>query len=409
METTPSQRLALGMAGAALVISVATSAWLTLHALDQPRSHPVTAPALAAPPGAGETGLTRIMFPNQALPDAAHSNQMISLAHNWFWHPREGWKRPAPDRPTAALTFESWYYGLAELNFDIRPPQGSTDWPGGRGMGFAARHDGSYASFTVGGRPYSVGGAGLKFNGGWTDQPLLELSEASGVAAPTVLRVRRGDNTSNLLLEGGWNPTLIFGLDGVNADQRGGRGALRFVGRPVDGSVLGFDDTEPESLLMASHPRHADSEARFSLSAGGRLSWGGGSEAPDVRLERSRAGRLSTDGELAAKGLVIGEDGAILRQLRSHVVALEPTAVPRGTTREQRFRVPGLASADMLFVNAPAQPNGIAVAHIRMAAPEEVAITFVNATANPLAPSSGTYTILAVQLDPPEAKTGARW
>src|SRR5258708_6501994 len=108
----------------------------------------------------------RVMFPVQEPPGAPHANTMVSLSQNWGWAQDGGWKRDDPAQPSVALTVESWFRGLAELNFDMEPPQGPAQggarageargeaqgettpigaWPGGRAMGLAARYDGSFA------------------------------------------------------------------------------------------------------------------------------------------------------------------------------------------------------------------------------------------------------------------------
>ena len=65
---------------------------------------------------AAENRRQRVMFPVQEPPGAPHVNTMVSLSHNWDWAQDGGWKRDDPAQPSVALTVESFFRGLAELN-----------------------------------------------------------------------------------------------------------------------------------------------------------------------------------------------------------------------------------------------------------------------------------------------------
>ncbi len=162
----PFTRMSPAFALAALTISILTAGALAIErlsdwALIQGSGGEPTSPA----PPFGPDIAARILFPRHGEPDSPHANEMISLAYNWGWNAETGWARSDLDKPSVALTLESWYDGLAELNFDMRPPRGFTGWPGGRALGLAARHDGTYATLSVGGprrrqRSATVNGVG---------------------------------------------------------------------------------------------------------------------------------------------------------------------------------------------------------------------------------------------------------
>ncbi len=111
------QRLSPAIALAALVVAVGSAVATHVGPIDW-SGFIGSGNAASSPPG---DGLTRVMFPVQVRENSAHHNNMISLAHNWGWDPGQGWSRN-PGLPSVALTLESFYNDLAELNLDMRPP-----------------------------------------------------------------------------------------------------------------------------------------------------------------------------------------------------------------------------------------------------------------------------------------------
>jgi len=209
-------RLPLILSTAAFGLSLAA---FTLTVMDRWRADPVVE-------GAGETLTTpelrpQVMFPALEDPEGRHVNHSIALAHNWSWSPLGGWRRDDLNEPSVALSMESWYRGLGELNFDMRPPAGYTDWLGGRAMGLAARYDGSFAILSVGGEPYSPGGSGAQIVAGRTADPIMTLFESEQASERDALRVQRSDRSTSVSLRGGVRPGLAFGLGEEPADGSG--------------------------------------------------------------------------------------------------------------------------------------------------------------------------------------------
>jgi hypothetical protein len=307
------------------------------------------------------------MFPVQMREDSAHHNNMISLAHNWGWDPGRGWTRD-PGLPSVALTLESFYNDLAELNFDMRPPGRPDNWPGGRAMGFAARHDGSYSTLTLGGQPYNAGSAGVKLTGGTRREPVVAIFEGEGGDGLDMLRVQRPDGTASLRVQGGENPALSFAMAGPPSDA------------PVF-SVKRSDRAET---------------AQFAMSAGGRLQWGDGRAATDVSLSRTGPGRIETDGELSVSSLRIG-GGAALQSVRLQHVDLKPARLGAQASRDDMIELRGIAPGSLVFVNGPEQPAGIAIANVRVAGEGRIALRFINMSANTASPAAGRYALFIVE------------
>jgi hypothetical protein len=76
---------------------------------------------------------------------------------------------------------------------------------------------------------------------------------------------------------------------------------------------------------------------------------------------------------------------------------LTPASVAANTSAEQTFSVPGLVVGDVVGVNPPSLQAGLAIAHARVSATDTLAIAWINATAGPLTPPSGTYLVAAVR------------
>ena len=103
---------------------------------------------------------------------------------------------------------------------------------------------------------------------------------------------------------------------------------------------------------------------------------------------------VATD-EIAAASLTLAGAGSTKVAALYHLSAsLTPAQVAANTTAEQTFTVNGVAVGDVIFVNKPTAQAGLGIAGVRVSAANQVAITFVNATASPIAPTAGqTYQI----------------
>jgi hypothetical protein len=205
---------------------------------------------------------TRVQFPVQSIEDSRFRNYMVSLTHNWIWDEERGWQRPAPHEPSVALTLESYFRGLAELNLDIAAPD-SNSWPGGRAMGFAARHDGTYTTLSVGGDMFNPAGMGVKLTAGTTSAPAVLVS-AGKQADQAAIELRRDNNGPSLALfvdgrfewrdeAGRVSASLAAAEDGLSLAGRTTAAALR-IG--ADGTaVTGFHVHALELAPPAIAPR----------------------------------------------------------------------------------------------------------------------------------------------------------
>lgn len=390
-------RLPLVLACAALALSALAAASV---AVDRVSRAVVIRDAgeVASPPAAvAPEHLAQIMYPIDGDGDGDHVNQMISLAHNWAWDDDTGWSRRDPARPSVALTVESWYRGLAELNFDMRPPRDHAPWPGGRPLGLFARHDGTYASLFVGGKPYSVGAAGIQLTGGFVADPIIWISEPQGRDNPTLLRVERADREANIVLGGGAEPFLSLGLSGAPADQAG-EGVIRVSGSPGGAPILSASGVSDAGTVLAVRASADDVAPRVRLAGDGRIEWSGGTTSPDVALLRTGPGRVRVEGELATAALRIG-DGNGIRAVRLVSVDIAPAPIRGASVAEQMIAAPGLNNDGLIIVNGPAQPAGIGVAGARLAERGMVAVSFFNVRPESARPTRGKYVLLAVEMD----------
>ncbi len=338
---------------------------------------------------------TRVMFPIQINPNTPHPNTMISLAHNWDWGRERGWVRDDPGAPSVALTMETWFHGLSELNFDMLAPGEDGPWPGGRGMGFAARHDGTFATLMVGGEPYSPGAAGVQFTGGHGPDPVVTVFETERHERGEVLRVQRAGGGASVVMQGGVGPGLAFGLAGRDAgDLRDG--VIRVVGDAGDSPVLNISGAGSDAAVLAVRASETDQTPNLRISSGGAIEWSDGRSAADVAIARSGPGQLAARGELVVNALRVGR-GATLQAIQTIPNELTPPVVPARSTTEHVVTIPGLVQGGLFFVNGPRQPAGIAVAGARPAGPDRVAIQFINTSDAPLQPTAGGYWILAIE------------
>lgn len=395
MRRTPSF-LPLALASIALVISIAAGATVAIERISDWTLIRAEGGYTTSPQSPFDSDtLTRILFPRLQKSDSPHDNNMISLTYNWDWDAGTGWSRPDPNAPSVALTLESWFYGLAELNLDMRPPRHYTEWPGGRLMGFVARHDGTYTALSLGGSMFNPAGSGVKLTGGFSTEPLLLLDEGPNPTG-SILQVVRGDKLPSVMLQGGATPSLAFGLSGTPADP-GGAGVLRFSGPLGDEPLINVVGSGTRSTLLASNSSGRSDAGTFRITADGRFEWRDSASELSAALS-AYSKRLVVDGGLAASSLQLGE-GAEIRQIRIVPAELEPTEIRAHGTAEQIFTVSGILPDAVIVLNGPAQPEGIGIAAVRASGDNAIAVTFVNASAEPKRPNAGRYLILAIVAD----------
>lgn len=80
--------------------------------------------------------------------------------------------------------------------------------------------------------------------------------------------------------------------------------------------------------------------------------------------------------------------GSTARTFYHTTATLSPVAVAANTTAEQTFTVQGVAVGDVIYVNKPTSQAGLALGGVRVSAANQIAITFVNATASPITPTA---------------------
>lgn len=336
---------------------------------------------------------SRLIFPVQVEPNSAFPNRMVSLTSNWHWSPDQGWTRPAAHEPSVALTMEPWFHGLSELNFDMEAPAGSV-WPGGRAMGLAAREDGDYVTWFMGGAPFKANASGVKITGGSTTEPIIALQEAP--TTQSLLRAIAPNQRTTVQLNGGNTPALSFGLAGESADRLG-NGIVRSFGPLGQHALLNIVAPGDQSTILAVRDQPDDAYPKVAIRADGRIEW---NEANAEPLSLAPAnGELSAEGTFAATALRVG-DGSILRTVRLISLEIAPEAVAKGTTHVQSFAAPGISSSSLVFVNTPSQPNGIVVTNARADGVNRVSLAFVNLGPALSRPAGGKYQFLVVDADP---------
>lgn len=87
-------------------------------------------------------------------------------------------------------------------------------------------------------------------------------------------------------------------------------------------------------------------------------------------------------------------------------LAIDVASVAANTTAEQDFTLTGLAVGDLVFVNKPSLSAGLGIVNARVKAANTLSLTFVNATASPINPSSETYTIGVLRAEGPGPVAG---
>jgi len=87
----------------------------------------------------------------------------------------------------------------------------------------------------------------------------------------------------------------------------------------------------------------------------------------------------------------------VLRGMVSNVVTLSPAPVLPNTTAEQVFTVPGIQAGSVVQVMKPSSQGGLDVAGVRVAAANQVGITFMNVGASSVTPTASEgYTVWQV-------------
>lgn len=332
-----------------------------------------------------------VMFPVQNEPGNSRPNHVVSLSSNWDWYDQQ-WLRPNPAAPSLALSMETFFHGLGELNLDMQPPDGATEWLGGRAMGVAATYDGSYSTLFLGGPPYNPAAAGIKVTGGLTSEPILTVQEAA--ASESVLRVMGTDNQPHIFLHGGESPALSFGLGGERADHVGD-GVMRVYGALGGQSLINVVAPGEQSSILAVRERLGE-PPRVSIRADGRIEWNDVGGEP-VSLARSNDG-LMVDGTIASSALRVG-DGSIVRGIRMVALDIAPDSVPKGAVRAQSFEAHGVTSRSLVFASAPPQPAGLALTGASVNDRGQVNLEFVNLGNAAAKPAAGRYTLLVIDAD----------
>ena len=72
---------------------------------------------------------------------------------------------------------------------------------------------------------------------------------------------------------------------------------------------------------------------------------------------------------------------------------LTPTSVAANTTAEQTFTVTGVLASSACWVNKPSWTSGLGIAGVRVSALNQIAINYINTTANAIVPPAETYVI----------------
>lgn len=83
--------------------------------------------------------------------------------------------------------------------------------------------------------------------------------------------------------------------------------------------------------------------------------------------------------------------------------SLAPVSVAANTSAEQTFTVTGLIAASPVWVNKPSAQTGLGIGGVRVSAANTLAITYVNATATAIVPTTETYIIGNFQVPTPGA------
>lgn len=99
---------------------------------------------------------------------------------------------------------------------------------------------------------------------------------------------------------------------------------------------------------------------------------------------------------LSTPKLALGS-GTTLTKAVVYTPSLTPANVGATTTAEETYTVAGLTTGDTVTVNVPGAVAGMGLVGARVSAADTLALTWLNLTAAPKAPPSGTFRVLAVR------------
>ncbi|HTJ94269.1 MAG TPA: hypothetical protein VL424_14335 [Pararobbsia sp.] len=89
-----------------------------------------------------------------------------------------------------------------------------------------------------------------------------------------------------------------------------------------------------------------------------------------------------------------------VRGMAAVALTLSPVAVAAATSAEQTFPLPGVLPGDFVHVSKPTAQAGIGLAGVRVSAVDQIAITFINATAASVTPTAAqVYQVLVFRPD----------
>lgn len=78
-------------------------------------------------------------------------------------------------------------------------------------------------------------------------------------------------------------------------------------------------------------------------------------------------------------------------------LSLTPASVAAATVASQNLTVPGVKVGDRVFCVGTPITNATAVADVSVGSADTLAVRFINPTAGPLTPTSGTYVFFVIR------------
>lgn len=102
-------------------------------------------------------------------------------------------------------------------------------------------------------------------------------------------------------------------------------------------------------------------------------------------------------GLAASDSLTVGAAGVgtPITQVRVYTVTINPASIAAATSAEQTQAVTGITTADKCILIKPTLTAGVGIVNVRASAADQIAITWMNATAGAVDPPSESYTLLA--------------
>lgn len=89
-----------------------------------------------------------------------------------------------------------------------------------------------------------------------------------------------------------------------------------------------------------------------------------------------------------------------VRGMAAVALKLSPAAVAQATSAEQTFPLPGVLPGDILEISKPTNQAGLGIGNVRVSAKDQIAVSFINATAASITPTAGeTYQVLVFRPD----------